>query len=85
MEFRLDAGGIIYEGTLKIPPGKELCTLPMLVNSIVVILAKDFPAIHEAQDISFTARLRVRPPSTVVPALAGPLFTDATNAGKEQS
>ena len=57
MEFRMDAGGKIYEGTLKVPPGKELCTLPMMVNSLMVNLAKDCPAIHDAHDINFTARL----------------------------
>lgn len=56
LKFALTADGKIYEGTLSVPAGEGPATLPMLVNSLIVNLADDHPAIHEAAEITLTAR-----------------------------
>lgn len=57
LDFKLNAGGKTYEGTVTVPPGPGTCTLPMMINSLMVNLAAEHPLIHEARAMKFTGRL----------------------------
>lgn len=57
LEFDLHTGKKRYEGTVKVPDYDETCTLPMMVNSLMVNLAKDCPEIHEATEMLFKCKL----------------------------
>jgi hypothetical protein len=57
LNFKLEAGGKTYEGQVTIPDDDGTCTLPMMINSLMVNLARDCPEIHQARSVSFTASL----------------------------
>jgi hypothetical protein len=57
LEFDLHTGRKRYSGTVNVPDWDETCTLPMMVNSLMVNLAKDCPEIHEADQMVFSCKL----------------------------
>jgi hypothetical protein len=57
LEFDLYTGKKRYSGTVNVPDWDETCTLPMMVNSLMVNLAKDCPEIHEAYQMVFNCKL----------------------------
>ena len=57
LEFDLHTGKKRYSGTVNVPNWDETCTLPMMVNSLMVNLAKDCPEIHEADQMVFNCKL----------------------------
>jgi len=57
LEFDLHTGTKRYSGTVNMPDWDETCTLPMMVNSLMVNLAKDCPEIHEADQMVFSCKL----------------------------
>ena len=57
LEFRLESGGKVYEGTVKVPAGPEPLTLPMMINGLMVNLAKDCPQLHDETEMTFVARM----------------------------
>lgn len=61
LEFKLDAAGKVYEGTVEVPGGSGPCTLPMMINSLMVNLAKECPKLHEATECRFTAKMVSKP------------------------
>lgn len=61
LEFKLDAGGKIYEGAMTVPDGPGPCTLPMMINALMVNLARDCPQLHDATECRFTGKLVSKP------------------------
>lgn len=57
LEFRLESGGKVYEGTVKVPAGPEPCTLPMMINGLMVNIARDCPQLHDETEMTFVARM----------------------------
>lgn len=57
LEFRVESGGKVYEGTVSVPDYDETCTLPMMINALMVNLARDCPQLHQGTEMTFVARL----------------------------
>ena len=57
MNFQIIDGDRVYSGCLKVNEGAEPCTLPMMVNSLLIQVAEDHPEIHQAESIHITAKL----------------------------
>ena len=55
----MEAGGKTYEGTVTVvEDGSDgPVTLPMLVNTLMLNIAKDCPELHDVQRIKFAARI----------------------------